>query len=396
MKRSISILLCLVMAMCLILPCTSYAAQRTEGAVCFANEVDATRQLGVSTDTITFRNLAVVERETDDGINCRMAFTLNVGQSVYEIVATGLLDEYMLENGSRFLHGCLCGNQSIGEKEYAITIGLTKIPGDKRINAGVVLMPNDEPWSDDVVVFSMGDFIVSSEMQALLMGDNYFTTGNTSEGLNNATEANRSMGNVLRISTKISDEVAQSIRVRITPNMSAIDSYIKEHYGYTSSGGGVNYSLQSITVGVRENSNLFNIAGIYTSAVKKNTATYGAFKSVVWAVVCDALASFSLPLNTLAAMFKDRTTKPIDINAADECCITLSGKDLYNNIGTYGVAADFGTSPCTSLTSGSSYATGYGNVRFKISQNTPLSGMTTFYIDTGEVTKIVGVKVGKG
>ena len=135
------------------------------------------------------------------------------------------------------------------------------------------------------------------------------------------------------------------------------------------------------------------MAGIFTSEVESDP-DYEDFKSFIWAVICDVLSYYGAPTSTLSALLEKKTSDPIEVDSANECRITLTGSNLFDGVETYGVAGEFATAPNTSLTPGSGNATAYGEARFRIVQNIPLSGANYFYMDADRIEKNVRVTVG--
>ena len=395
MRKGISLVLTITLLMCSLLPCTAFAVEATsEKPVYFATEDCAMTQFGVANSAVTYSDFDIQEFSGIDGKNYRMKFSLNVGKSTYDVVVTGLLDEYDIDTDCRILHGCLRGDVKINETWYAITVGLTKEIDNDSVNAGVVMMPYGDTWSDDVIVFSMGDYVMPREVQALLLGDRFYTVEDVVEPEQNSVASiDSTLGDVLSIEAGIADSIAQSIRVHVTPDIDAVRDYVNEHYSYTGTGGGVGFSLYSLQAGVRESSSYFTMAGVFTDHVENDT-DYEDFKSFIWAVICDALSYYGVPTSTLSALLEYRTSDPVDTDSPNNCSITLSGSKLYDDVETYGVAGEFATAPNTSLTPGSGYATAYGNATFRIVQNIPFSGPTSFYMDANEVTESVRVTVG--
>ena len=240
-----------------------------------------------------------------------------------------------------------------------------------------------------MVAFALGDYVITKDIQEVLTSENYFEVENTP----GTRATNDSLGDVLSIQAGIADRIAQTIRVRVTPDIDAVRDYVNEHYSYTGAGAGAGFSLNRLQVGVKESSSYFTMAGVFTGAVEEDS-TYEDFRSLIWAVICDVLSGYGVPTGTLTALLEDKTSDPVEVDAANECRITLSGNNLFDGVETYGAAGEFATAPNTSLTPGSGDATAYGEARFRIVQNIPLSGANYFYMNADRAEKLVEVTVG--
>lgn len=349
-------------------------------------------QMNPNNGEATYSGLAV---QTSDDLNCTMQFVLHAGSNNYPIEAAGVLEEYISDADTTILHGCLRGSAFIGNTSYNVTVGLTKEEGNSSINAGVVLMPVGEGWSDNVIIFGMGDYVVSPIVSSLIAGDNVsniYTPANV--------QAQQGISNALSVSARVLDDIERAVSVRVSLNSAVIQNYIYEHFSYSGSGGGVTYSLSEIQVGARESSPILNLAGPHFPEgydVDQTDVDVDEFSNLIWAIICDALARF-LPTSTLTLLISQlsgRASGPDEVvSYANNNWITLRGNSIFDQIWNYGLACTFATSATASMTPGSATVTGYGNATFYVTQNVPLSGPTTFYLDAEEATAEVTVEVG--
>lgn len=388
MKKRISFLLCILMLLSLVMPGTAMAVEANgERVVNFVNEVSMLDNQVVSGSDVTYSNLIVREM----GGICRLEFTLHIGVDSCDIIAAGPLEDYELDNGSSVKHGCLYGNAVIGDTEYHVTIGLTKAVNSSDVNAGVVLMPSGEGWSNNMITFSVGNYTIPSELETLLADDSEIVEEGSSRirlGGNAETEA--SLGNVLTVTANIVDSSLQNIAGRVYPHMYLVEEYVAENYSYTGSGAGASVSLYSMQLGVRTSSTVFQLDSIYTGNIPSNSG----FKKIIWAVICDGLSYFNVSTSALTEILKSWTSNPLDADDGTNIKIALSQGELYNNIETCGLAAKFATRPNTALTPGRGTAVVYGNATFRVVQSTPLAGATIYYLTANEATKNVAVMVG--
>lgn len=400
MRRWLSFVLSMSLIASLVLsnPAVAFEASIIRKPIKTIDASHVSTRLGADINSITYSNLRVnIENGRDS--NCRMTFTLHVGPDSYEINVAGQLEERVLSESNSIFHGCLRGTVEIKGTKYNVTAGLTKAARVENVSAGIVLMPVGSGWSNDIISFAIGDYVVPENVSAILLGDNAYNTN--AAAFNASALDNRGVVYGVSIEAQITDYIAQSIGAHVTPNMDIVSAYVNEHFAYTDQGGGAWFSLDSLQVGVRESSNMFNLVGIYTNDIESDD-TYDDFRSLIWAVVFDMLVLFeamdpdvdlNIPLNTLA-WFTSQTSNPVDQAYADNYSITLTGSELFDGIGELGVACAFATSGNTMGASGGGTATAYGNASFLVVQNIPLSGAISFYIDAYEATCPVYVMVG--
>ena len=339
--------------------------------------------------------------QTSDNLNCTMQFVLHIGENNYPIEAVGVLEEYISDADTTILHGCLRGSAFVGNTSYNVTVGLTKEEGNSSINAGVVLMPVGEGWSDNVIIFGMGDYVVSPSVSSLIAGDdvsNIYTPANV--------QAQQGISNALSVSASVSDDIERAVIVHVSLNSTTIQNYIYGHFGYYDSGSdsgavaGVTYSLSEIQVGARESSPILNLVGPHFPdhyGVDETHVDKDDFLNLIWAIICDALSTY-IPMDTLETLISQlsgRASGPDEVvSYANNNWVTLRGNSIYDDIWSYGLACTFATGATASMTPGSATVTGYGNATFYITQNVPFSGTTSFYLDAEEATSEVTVEVG--
>ena len=337
----------------------------------------------------------IIEKgEARDDLNCIMQFTLHSGQSSYPITTSGQLEEYVTDEGSVILHGCLRGQVAVGGKEYKVTVGLTKEPNNSSVNAGVSLMPVGNGLPDDVVVFKIGDYIISPSAEAVL------TEGAVAVEPTSAAEPNqaRVSSSVLNVDAKIVNSISQAIGVRVTVDQTALIDYLDEHYSYGGYGGGYNYSLYEMSVGVKHTSDYFTLNGLYTnSALANPDLDFDDDNDAMlfWAVLCDALSYYGVQTIIITQLFSSLKGSYSEItDKANNLCVTLRGSDLYDGIESIGLACTVAVSPNSSLTPGSDNATGYGLATYRVTQHIPLAGPAIVYADIPEQTDDVVVQIG--
>lgn len=394
MRRWLSILLSMTLLVCTVLPGSAFAADtEVEKQVKSIDAARVSAQLGADIDVITYSNLSV-DMKTERDSNCRMTFTLHVGPDAYKIVVAGILDEYELSRTNRIFHGCLRGEVEIKGTVYKVTAGLTKEADSDNMNAGIVLMPVGNGWSDDIITFAIGDYVMPENVKRALMGDNVYSIA--TEKTDNAVVNNRDIDNALSVEGTITRGSAQAIAVHATPNTNTVRAYVNAHFSYTGQGAGASFSLDSLQAGVRHNSSLFNLVGIYEGGVDLN-GEHNGFRNVVWAVIYDVLSYFDVPTETLSELidwFANQNTDPVDNRYANNYSVTLSGNRLFDGIEEVGLACEFATGGNISGDTGIDTATTYGNASFDVVQNIPLSGPMFFYLDAVEETDVVYVTVG--
>ena len=345
-----------------------------------------------SNDAITYSGLTV---QTSDDLNCTMEFVLQVDDNSYSIGVSGELEEYTLSSETVIHHGCLRGSTSIDDVSYNVTVGLTEEVESGSINAGVVLMPVGDGWSNNVIIFSMGDYVVSPALTSIIAGNDV-----TNISVPIHTQTQQEISNALGVSVRVLGSEERSVSVRTYLNTNQSQHYIYEHFSYTGSGGGVSYSLSEIQVGARESSTILNLEGPHFptgSDVSKTDVDPNDFLNIVWAVICDAISRY-LPASTLTALISElsgRSSAPNEVGQyANNNWITLRGSGIYDQIWDCGLACTFATGPTASMSTGMALVTGYGNATFRVVQNVPLSGAVSFYLDATEVTGSVTVRVG--
>lgn len=373
---------------------------------CFASECDEAKQVlflsenglldaaGCSDDEVTYSIQSLHIRNSRSSEFCTLEFSLNVGQNTYEILASGELDDYELSSDRSVLHGCLRGNVEIEDVKYNVTVGLTTEGVSSGINAGVVLMPEGNTWSDDAIVFAIGDYTISSSVASVLQGNHPISFNSPSESEQTGTNTQDSgLGAVLRINASISDEIAQSIRVKVTPRDDVVSDYVDEHFSYTGSGVGASYCISTFEVGVRTTSSYFAFDGIYLDGL--DLVDPNDYSNLIWAVIADVLSYYNVVLaGSLQSFLESMSADPVYNDFPDNCSIRLAGASLYDNIETIGLGCEFATRPNTSLTPGIGVATAYGNATYMVTQNIPLSGGVTYYLDANEVIHALPVQVG--
>ena len=394
MKKCVSIFIAMLLSISIAAPAfasgLAYDAS-AQGSVMLIDGAFAQADSGDS--EIAYSGLTV---QTADDMNYTMEFILQVGENNYPIEVSGVLKEYTMGHSANILHGCLRGSAIIDDISYNVTVGLTKEVGNSSINAGVVLMPCGDTWSDDVIIFGMGDYVVSPTLSSLIAGDE---ATNISAPINIQTQ--QEISNALDVSAQVLSDTERSVSVHVNLNTSQIQGYIFEHFSYTGAGGGVTYSLSEIQVGAREWSEILNLDGPHFpvgSDLIETDVNPTDFKNIIWAIVCDALCRYDIPTSTmtsLISLLSERKSNPYEvIQYADNNWITLSGSGIYSQIWDCGLACTFATGPTSSMTPGVATVTGYGNATFRIVQNIPLSGAISFYLDAAEATDNVAVRVG--
>lgn len=390
MKKYVSIFLALLLAISFSVPAfaddVTYNTN-TQGNVMLLDGDFGQKNLNDA--DVTYSELEI---QISNELYCTMEFILRVKNNTYPIAVAGMLEEYDSDANTTILHGCLRGDAFIDNTLYHVTIGLTKETGKNNINAGVVLMPAGDEWSDDVIILSMGDYVVTPTDYSLFAGDDMVASisSQTQEVIDNAVD----------VDARIKNAEAQSVGVRVSFDTNTIFSYLYEHFGYSSQGGGVTFSISEVTVGVRHFSNLALLGGLYSTDAMTNIDLHynrNDQDEIFWAIIFDALGYFSnIETATLNALINSCGSKPSDIvtNFGDNQWVTFRGNDIYDNMLTLGVACTFGVGPTPPMSSGTATITGYGNATFHVRQNIPLSGAVSFYIDTSEETDDVTVTFG--
>ena len=345
---------------------------------------------------IMYSDLSV---QVSEGLNCTMQFRLHCGKELCQITTTGKLEEYASGLGRSILHGCLRGQATIQGTLYNVTVGLTKEASNGSVNAGVVLMPYGDSWSENVIIFSIGDYYLSKSIAESIIGEDFSRISESN------IQQQNDISNALEVEAKIRDDISQSIAVCVTFDENTINDYLLEHFSYGGTGGGYGgYSLYSVKVGVKENSSFFGLNDVEDislgeSEEHENPHIYDNFINFIWAVVHDTLTLFgkttSATLDALLGMWEDDPYGPEEGGNSNNKYVTLPSNLIYDDIMDIGFACTFSTYPNTSLTPGQGTATGYGNATFRVMQGGPLGGSAVFYVDAEQAEDDVIVTVGQ-